>query len=335
VALVVGFALGWAVNAAWNQVVFGDLFGPKAADIAAGQVGALQAAEAGGLLEPRLWKLYLFVVAPDFQIRETTKVLLGVAAFAPVVLAAGLMAFRNPERRLGPITGMLWLLALATVWVLSGRGQVTGFFWVAPYLVLAFLYRPSSPLRRFLWLLALLFSAGVIWAAHQGGYQWGPRYLLAVYPLAIWLAVDAWTAASDAVRRAVRAPAVVLLVLAALAQAAGVDHADTGAWHGSSVVQALRAARTEHIATGVEGFAWYFAPHYGEKKILTVDSPEELRDLVQTLLRARLDRFTYVPRDVFFDPRIIERERVGGASYRLVDDRTHLGMRLIEYRLGP
>jgi hypothetical protein len=329
--LLVGLSVGWVVNAAWNYVVFGAFVALLRAAGVVAEHGAL-----GEFLSLRLWNLYLFVVAPNFQARETRDLLMGVAAFAPVVLAAGLMALRNPERRLGPISGALWLVALATIWVLAQRGQVTGFFWVAPYLVLAFVYRPASPLRRFLWVLALTFSAGVIWTAGaHGGYQWGPRYLLAVYPLAVWLTVDAWTAASDAVRRAVRAPAVVLLVLACLAQAAGVDHADAGAWHSSEVVQALRTAQTEYIATGVEGFAWFFAQHRGNRKILTVDSPEELRELVQTLLRARLERFTYVPRDVFFDPRIIERERAAGASYRLVEDRNYLGMRLIEYRLVP
>jgi hypothetical protein len=335
--LLVGLSAGWVVNAAWNYVVYGTFVALlRAADVAAGHGALLQWAQIGDFLSLRLWNLYLFVVAPNFQAREVRDLLMGVAAFAPVVLAAGLMALRNPERRLGPITAALWLVGLATIWVLAQRGQVTGFFWVAPYLVLAFVYRPASPLRRFLWVLALTFSAGVIWTAGaHGGYQWGPRYLLAAYPLAVWLTVDAWTAASDAVRRAVRAPAVVLLVLAGLAQAAGVDHADTAAWQASGVVHALRTAQTDYIATGVEGFAWFFAPHRDDRKILTVDSPEELRELVQTLLRARLERFTYVPRDAFFDPRIIERERTGGASYRLVEDRNYLGMRLIEYHLVP
>ncbi|MDR5696547.1 MAG: hypothetical protein QN135_02380 [Armatimonadota bacterium] len=333
VALVVGFAAGWALNAGWNRVVFGDPFGPKAVAVAAQQVGALRDPEIGGFVTSRLWKLYLFVIAPDFQQRATVDVLAGMAAFATIALAAGLLSTRHPERRLGPVAASLWLVALATIWVLGARGQVTGFFWVAPYLVMAFVYRPASPLRRFLWVVGLVFAALVIGTASQGGYQWGPRYLLAVYPIALWLALDGWFAASDGFRRGVRVPVTVLVVLAGLAQAAGVDHADTGAWQGSAVVQALRTARTEYVATGVEGFAWFFAPYYGEKKILAVDSAEELRDLVHMLLRARLERFTYVPRDALFDPRIIERENSSGVSYRRVDDRNHLGMRLIEYRL--
>ncbi len=326
--LTAGLVLGWCVQVGLNWHVYGSLLGPKAESVAARQA-------AGGLDLPyRLWNLYLFLAAPDFSAFLRGGFERGVVLFSPVVLAAILLAVPHGARRLTPVLVALWTVALATVATISGRTQVTGFFWVAPYLVLAFSHRPLTPLRRFLTTLALAFAAGVVWTASHGGFQWGPRYLLALYPVAVWLALDGWSAIPPSSRHRLRLPVAMLLLLALLAQAAGVDHADQGQWRATQALRTIRELRTRYVLVGLEIFAWGFAPAYGEKVLMSVGSQPELEDAVRGLARAGVPRFTYIPRSgLRFDRRVVERVDAGGRRYRVARDEARGDLRLVEYEL--
>ncbi|MCS7235127.1 MAG: hypothetical protein RMM30_04025 [Armatimonadota bacterium] len=329
--LLAGFAAGWAVQAAVNWQLFGSLFGPKAESVAARQAaGALD-------LTYRLWNLYLFTAAPDFSAFLRGGVGEGLLLFAAVVLAAALLGLQDPDRRPWLAAAGLWAVAVADAVVLARRTQVTGFFWVAPFTVVAFVRRPLTPPRVFLWTLVLCFGAGVVWTASHGGFQWGPRYLLALYPLGVWLTADAWAALAPTTRRVFRWPATCLVVLSLLAQAAGVDHADQGQWRATQALRTIRDLRTEYVLVGLEIFAWDFAPAYGEKILMTVDSQAELEQAVRQLAASRIQRFTYIPRSgLAFDPRVVERVRWGGSQYRVARDVSSGGLRAVEYHLtGP
>jgi hypothetical protein len=326
--LVAGFAAGWSVQAVLNWQLFGSAFGPKAESVVARQAGG--AVDLGY----RLWNAYLFLAAPDFGAFLRGGVERGLLLFAPVVVAGVVMALPGVEGRGKVAATALWAVAAADVAVLAGRTQVSGFFWVAPYLVLAFLHRPLTPTRRFLGALAVLFAAGVVWTASHGGFQWGPRYLLAAYPLAVWLAVDAWRSAGPGVQRALRAPAAVLAALAVLAQAAGVDHADQGQWRATQALQTIRSLPTRYVVVGLEIFAWDFAPAYGEKILMSVDSQAELEEAVRGLARAEVQDFTYIPRfGLRFDRGVVERVEARGGWYRVVKDEARGDLRLVQYRL--
>jgi len=326
--LVAGFLVGWSLQAGLNWQLFGSAFGPKAESVAARQAsGAVD-------LGYRLWNAYLFLAAPDFGAFLRDGVDRGLLLFAPVVLAGLLLALPGVEGRRKAAAAALWAVAAADVAVLAGRTQVTGFFWVAPYLVLGFLHRPMNPRRRFLGTLAVLFAAGVVWTASHGGFQWGPRYLLAAYPLAVWLAADAWASAGPALRQALRAPVAVLAALAFLAQAAGVDHADQGQWRAAQALRTIRNLPTRYVVVGLEIFAWDFAPAYGEKVLMSVDSQAELEEAVRGLARAGIRGFTYIPRSgLRFDRGVVERVGAAGRRYRVVKDEARGDLRLVQYGL--
>jgi hypothetical protein len=328
VLLVAGFAAGWSLQAGLNWQLFGSAFGPKAESVAARQAsGAVD-------LGYRLWNAYLFLAAPDFGAFLRGGVERGLLLFAPVVLAGLVLALPGVEGRGKAAATALWAVAAADVAVLAGRTQVTGFFWVAPYLVVSVLHRPLTPTRTFLGTLAVLFAAGVVWTASHGGFQWGPRYLLAAYPLAVWLAVDAWRSAGPGVQRALRAPVAVLGALALLAQAAGVDHADQGQWRATQALRTIRSLPTRYVVVGLEIFAWDFAPAYGEKVLMSVDSQAELEEAVRRLARAGIQSFTYVPRSgLRFDRQVVERVEAAGRRYRVVKDEARGDLRLVQYGL--
>ncbi len=328
--LAAGFAAGWCAQAALNWHLFGSLFGPKAESVAARQAtGALD-------LVYRLWNLYLFVAAPDFGAFLRGGVEWGLLLFTPVIVAAVALARPTTQSRPALAVAALWAVAVADVVALAGRKQVTGFFWVAPFLLLAFAHRELTPPRRFLWTLSLLFAAGVMWTASHGGFQWGPRYLLALYPLSVWLAADGWAALHPTARDALKLPASFLLLLALLAQAAGVDHADQGQWRATQALRTVRSLPTRYVVVGLEIFAWDFAPAYGEKVILSVGSQAELEEAARGLARAGVERFTYVPRSgLAFDRRVVERVDGGGRRYRVARDEARGDLRMVEYRLVP
>lgn len=323
-----GFAAGWLVQAGVNWHLFGSFFGPKAEAVAARQATGVWD------LSYRLWNAYLFLAAPDFAAFLQGGANRGLLLFSAVVFAAVTLSLPGFESRPRLSAGSLYALAGVQAAVLTGRTQVTGFFWVAPFLVLAFVNRPLTPTRRFLWSLALLFAAGVMWTASHGGFQWGPRYLLAAYPIAVWLAADGWAALPPRTREAIRMPAALLLLLALLAQAAGVDHADQGQWRATQALRTIRSLPTDYVVVGLEIFAWDFAPAYGEKILMSVDSQAELEEAARGLLRAGVERFTYLPRSgAAFDRTVVEHVHVAGRAYRVAQDQTTGGLRLVQYRL--
>lgn len=325
---VVGFLAGWCVQAAFHWVVFGSFLGPKAEGVLAAQ---LQRAPDLGY---RLWNLYLFFAAPDFSAFLRGGVERGLLLFTPLVAASLLLLLPAGSMRPHLTAQALWAAAGATTLVLMGRTQVTGFFWVAPYLILAFLHRCLTPLRKFLLLLAGTFAAGVVWVAWHGGFQWGPRYLLALYPLTVWLALDGWSAAPSRLRQAIRPPVATLLLLALFAQAAGLDHVDQQQWRATQALRTIRGLPTRYVVVGLEIFAWDFAPAYGEKILLSVDSREELEEAVRGLARARVARFTYIPRSgLGFDRRVVEQLAVGRVRYRVTRDEARGDLRWIQYQL--
>lgn len=328
VLLAAGFAAGWCAQAALNWQLFGSLFGPKAESVAARHAsGALD-------LAYRLWNLYLFVAAPDFGAFLRGGVERGLLLFTPVVVCAATLALAAWQTRPWLPVAALGAVAAADVAVLAGRTQVTGFFWVAPFLVLAFVRRPLTPERGFLWTLAVLFAAGVVWTGSHGGFQWGPRYLLALYPVGIWLAADGWAALPRKAREAVKLPAALLLVLALLAQAAGIDHADQGQWRATQALRIIRSLPTRYVVVGLEIFAWDFAPAYGEKVLMSVGSQAQLEEAVRGLAAAGVEGFTYVPRSgLAFDRSVVERVDSGGKRYRVARDEARGDLRLVEYRL--
>lgn len=192
--------------------------------------------------------------------------------------------------------------------------------------------------------------AGVVAVGSVGGLQWGPRYLLPVVPV---LGLLCGRAVADAWQSHARLRGVLGLVLAGLVvsglalQSLGLRFIRRSLDTLRVIEDAVRSTRYEVVATGFERMFWSLGHLYFDKKVMAVDSQEELRALVALLAARRVEGWTYVPRyAAAFDARLVERWTEGGPwRFRLEEDHTPLvvqfgglrPVRLVTYRgeAGP
>ena len=105
-----------------------------------------------------------------------------------------------------------------------------------------------------------------------------------------------------------------------------------------AVEDVLRSTRYEVVATGFEPMFRSQGGLYFQKKLMAVDSQEELRSLVRRLAERRVAGWTYVPRfGRGFDARTVEEwTRESPWRFRVVEDRTPMAVRFVgvgEFRL--
>jgi hypothetical protein len=90
----------------------------------------------------------------------------------------------------------------------------------------------------------------------------------------------------------------------------------------------LRSTRYEVVATGFEPMFRSLGGLYFQKKLMAVDSQEELRSRVRRLAEGKVAGWTYVPRfGRGFNARMVEEwTREGLWRFRVVDDRTPMAV---------
>lgn len=148
---------------------------------------------------------------------------------------------------------------------------------------------PAVGAQLLLWLLSVLGCVAIMWFAYDyGGGQWGPRYLLFVFPLLLILAFRARELILDRVgpgpqRHLIAYAFVFLLVVSALEQGIGLGAIVTGKREWSrtaSVVEALPARVV--VSTGDPSLD-SLASIYGSKTMLWASTPSELTGLMNEL----------------------------------------------------
>jgi hypothetical protein len=237
------------------------------------------------------------------------------------------------------------VLAAVGTAVVAFRIPVMGLLPSVPWVGLAALRQPREADDRFLWTVAGLYVAGVAAVGSVGGLQWGPRYLMPAVPVlgvlcGRWFA-EAWR--QHPALRGTLAAVVAGLVLSGLAvQVLGVRFIRHSLDTLRAIQDVLAGTRYEVVATGHEPMFRALGGLYFRKKLLAVDSQQELRRLVDSLARRRVTGWTYVPRfAATFDARLVERWTAHGPwRFRVEEDRTPLvvefggpwPIRLITYR---
>ncbi|MDR7571018.1 MAG: hypothetical protein QN193_10460, partial [Armatimonadota bacterium] len=187
----------------------------------------------------------------------------------------------------------------------------------------------------------LVFGVGVVATGTRGGVQWGPRYLLPILPALTWLAfasLDRCRLRFPETWPALRGVAAALVGAGILIQASGVDQLEQWTVRNRAGMEGLRRAPAEVVVTSFEWIALLAGPVYFEKKLLLVQSPEDLRALVRRFAMLRVPRWTYIPASgVRFVPAFVLRwSREASWPYRVAEDRVdpESGLRLVTFEGG-
>jgi hypothetical protein len=326
----------WALNV----VLQGRPLGWKGQGLAIGRAGEMTGAgdprSAIDFVVGRWSNAYFQLVAPEFYAAGAPAVLAGMAVAVALLLAALLLyvGVRRAAPRLVLLGG---LLAPAVVLlVLSERPSVSGLLPAAPLVILAVLGGRLARWEGYLWTVTAAFIAAIVATGTHGGMQWGPRYLMPVVPALVWLSASAVARAgrrAPAASSSVALAAGLLLAASILVQAAGVDRVDLEMSRNVKVNDAIRSAPADVVVTAHEWLAVGAGRAYFEKRLMLVDTIEELEALARVLARRRVPRWTYIPRSGYqFPARVVEEWTAGGAwSYRVVEDRHVNSIRLVTY----
>jgi hypothetical protein len=360
--LLTGFAAAVAPLWAYHLWWFGHPLGYKGKVL----IEATAAPGLWGYVQHRLLVAYdLFLSAGSYGAAVPKRLT------EPALVAAGVLAgaalLRSGVRRGSPAVvgaGGLLVAAVAASPV-ALRIPVMGLLPSVPWIALALLRqpqklparpekgwdraersgRPRSDLRgsledRFLWTVVGGYVLGVAAVGSVGGLQWGPRYLLPAVPVLGWLA-GRWVAEvwEEPRLRGAVAVTVGCVVAAGLAlQVLGLRFVRYSLDTLRTMEDVLRSTRYEVVATGFEPMFRFLGGLYFQKKLMAVDSQEELRSLVRRLAERKVAGWTYVPRfGRAFNARTVEEwTRDSPWRFRVVDDRTPMAVEFAgvgEFRL--
>lgn len=182
------------------------------------------------------------------------------------------------------LVGVAWLSMLA-----AGRGLDRNSIWQA-FPIAAFALVPltaTKELRRFQLLALISVALVLLTATHDGGAQWGPRFLLIITPPVIVLAAAALSDVLDAGSwRWARVTLTVLILLGALLTSRAAYRELRGAK--ATYAQIVDATRSlteagETIVTNVWWFDQIAAPLYGTRTFLYVPDRAVANDTLREL----------------------------------------------------
>jgi hypothetical protein len=245
--------------AAANLTHFGDPFGPHASAVLA-PLGTAFLAARWERIHAWLWPASLL---------EGVGMLLVAAAWL-----MGLASRPWRERQLVALAGVAIVAVLAADNALRGESFWQGF----PIALLALV--PAGPLavplRRLAFVAAATIAGIVLTATHDGGAQWGARYLLVAAPPLLLLAARAATEATGAGRWRAARMATVAVILIAGAMTSRQAYLDLrGAKRRAGAIVAATAALPpgETVLTNVWWFDQMTASLHGTRTVLVADSP--------------------------------------------------------------
>jgi hypothetical protein len=216
-----------------------------------------------------------------------------------LIAAAWLAAVVNVElarRQTIALVGVAVISALAALQALPRESLWQAF----PLALLALIpARASTGRVRRLYVMAAVSTMGIVLtAAHDGGAQWGPRFLLVTAPVLIVLAAyGASDALSDGSGRLIRAGLVALIVIAGLATSRAAYRELRGSKQAYARIVSTTAALTspgEVILTNVWWFDQIAAPLHGTRTFLYADSHRVAAEILGKLMTARITRATLV-----------------------------------------
>jgi len=349
VPLAVGAAL--AALPAWlmNLRLFGHPMGWKAPGLVAGRSAEVAQAVTGtgtaGWLAERGANLYHVLFALDFA-----TIFADAPGIPPQAVTAGLLVggflvaaawlFRAGVRRQAQRLLAAGALAAAAgvLLAVSGRTPLAGLLPTVPLVVLVALPARWHRWQRFVAVAGAAYVTAVVVAGSHAGLQWGPRYLLPVVPPLVWLAAVAVRdarAAAPALWPSLRVSTGIVAALGVLVQVSGLDHVSTVTTNNVRALAVVRSAPSDVVASAIGYLLMSAGPLYFEKRLMLVDTIEDLEALVRALAEHRVPEWTYVPRSgPDFDPRVVAGWTApDGWRYLPVRDRLpYANLRVVTFR---
>jgi hypothetical protein len=335
-----------------NLRLFGSPMGWKGQGLVAGRSSEVAQAVTGSgtsaWIAERLGNVYHQFLALDF-----TTVYADVPGIPPQAVTAGLLVGgllvlaawllragvqRGSHRMLG--AGAL-AAAASVLFAVSGRTPLAGLLPAVPVVVLVGLPTRWDRWQRFVAVACGLYAAAVIVTGGHAGLQWGPRYLLPIVPVLVWLAVAAVRGSGERAWNlwpTLRVCAGIVAALGVIVQASGVDHVATVTTNNVRAQAVLRSAPSEVVASAIGYLLMSAGQVYFEKRLMLVDDIEELEALVRLLADHRVPEWTYLPRSgPDFNVAIVTEWTEGGSWHFLpVRDRMpYTNLRLVTYRGSP
>ena len=221
-----------------------------------------------------------------------------MVAFA-LVAAAWLAAVVDVElarRQLIALVGVAVISVLAARQELPRESLWQGF----PLALLAFVpMGPSVGRIRWLSAIAAVSTLGIVLTAgHDGGAQWGPRFLLVAAPVVIVLAAHgASEALGPGYGRTARIAVVALILIAGVATSRAAYRELRGSKRAYARIVSTAATVTspgEVLLSNVWWLDQIAAPLYGTRTFLYADSQQTATGILRELTEARIDKATLV-----------------------------------------
>jgi hypothetical protein len=216
-----------------------------------------------------------------------------------LIAAAWLAAFTNIQlagRQTFALLGVALISILAALPALPRES-----LWQAFPLALLVLVptSPSGGRIRALYVLAAVSTLGIVLtAAHGGGAQWGPRFLLVTAPALMVLAAHAASNALGAGNgRVVRIGLVALIVIAGLATTRAAYRELRGSKRAYARIVTTTADLTSPggvLLTNVWWFDQIAAPLYGSRTFLYAGSQQAAAEILRDLTRSDVAEATLV-----------------------------------------
>jgi hypothetical protein len=198
--------------------------------------------------------------------------------------------------------GILAIVTIPNILEASGGRPLGGLITTAPFLVFGFTSLLNSSVgqrNRFLLAIGLGYTALVcVLTPVDPGLQWGPRFLLPIFPLLAVVATNNFRALETAgdlrSERLLRACFVSTVAISLVVQVAGLRTLYIIKARDRDLIQHTGQLDAVHILSDEYGYAQYTAPLFFEKEFFYVRNQGDYQRLTETLVSHDISRYAFV-----------------------------------------
>ncbi len=198
--------------------------------------------------------------------------------------------------------GILAIITIPNILEAAAGRPLGGLITTAPFLVFGLTTLLNSSVRqgnRMLVAIGLGYTALVCaWTPVDPGLQWGPRFLLPIFPPLAVVATNNFRAlqAMGDLRsvRLLKACFITTVALSILVQVAGLRTLYIIKIRDRDLIQRTGQLEAVHISSDEYGYAQYVAPLFYEKQFFYVRDQEDYQRLTETLVNHDIRRYAFV-----------------------------------------
>ena len=177
--------------------------------------------------------------------------------------------------------------------IIIGLVQVTPFVIFA---IFSFLVDSQDIRLRFIKLVTIIYFVFTLFMPIEGGMQWGPRYIIYIYPLLIILC---WKGIASIKEKfspdtsiALKASCILLIIFSIVLQVKGVVKLYTMKKKNGEIESIVAAEPTNVIISGFEHFLAYYAPSLYNNKLFFNASRKNVGELVTKFYEQGIQKFS-------------------------------------------